>query len=168
MSGHPYIYGRGMAIAKLMQDMRRPVLKEIIRKNKERYDELCKSRDESKLDYHVFGPHGPQTVYLHGEDLYVSRSDTIDWVPKLEKLTRYGRWSSMILKDKPEVEGKPYIQWGDMVIKPIEGWPTEAEIAAEIAESSEREKKWRESVAKDPGYLGLSLNDFDAMKRTIG
>jgi hypothetical protein len=38
MIGRPYTYSRGMAIAQLMHDMRRPVLKEIVAKNKEHYE----------------------------------------------------------------------------------------------------------------------------------
>lgn len=159
MSGHPYKYGRGMAIAQLMRDMRRPALQEIVKKNKEWYDYLVKRRDESGLDYNVLGPHGPETVYLHGEDLYVSYSDTIDWVPKLSKLTKFGREAHYIRADKPEVEGEPYVQWGTQVIEPIKGWPTEEEIATEIAASAEREKNWNGS---------LSANDLSALSRLIG
>lgn len=159
MSGRPYKYGRAMAIAQLMRDMRRPALKEIVEKNKAHYDMLVKSRDESGLSYNVIGPHGPETVYLYGDDLFTSYSDSIDWVPKLEKLTRFGRPERCLVPGKPEVEGEPYIQWGTQEIKPIAGWPTEEEIAACIAESAEEEKNWNGS---------LSTNDFRAMKRLLG
>lgn len=176
MSGHPYTYGRGMAIAQLMKDMRRPALQAIVKKNKEWHELLIKRRDESGLNYHVFGPHGPTTVYLYGGDLFTSCSDTIDWVPKLQKLTKFGRHECFLTAEQIATETddrKQFPMWYSKPEKPqynepIEGWPTEAEIAAEIAESAEREKQWRDAVAKDPGYLGLSLNDFDAMKRTIG
>lgn len=161
-----------MAIAKLMRDMRRPVLQAIVEKNKKHYDELVKSRDKSGLDYHVFGPHGPETVYLYGEDLFTTHSDTIDWVPKLSKLTKYGRHKYYLTSDQLAIETDDREQFPmhysdilnkQLYIEPIEGWPTEGEIAAEIAESVERERVWRES-----GTFGLSLNDFDAMKRMVG
>lgn len=117
VSGRPYTYGRAMAIAQLMRDRRRPAIKEI-EKKKPPYNKL-------------------QEVYLHGEDLYVSYQDTIDWVPKLTKLTRDG-----------------HAIWGI-----IDGWPTEEEIAAEIAASAEREKNWNGS---------LSANDFTAVARMAG
>lgn len=126
MSGKPYTYGRAMAIAQLMRDMRRPALKKIVEEEKARYDSLVKRRDASGLDYPVCGPHGPQTVYLYGEDLFIAISDTIDWVPKLVKLNRNGSF----------YEGGI----------PVEGWPTEEEIAAEIAASAEREKNWSGSL----------------------
>ena len=139
MSGRPYTYGRGMAIAQLMRDMRRPALKKIVEEGKVWYEELVRRRDESGLDYPVCGPHGPQTVYLYGEDLFIALSDTIDWVPKLCKLNSDGS----------------FYKGGD----PIEGWPTEEEIAAEIAASAEREKNWKGS---------LSSNDFLAIQRLTG
>jgi hypothetical protein len=157
-----------MAIAQLMRDMRRPILKEIVEKNKAHYDELVKRRDKSGLNYHVFEPHGPQTVYFYGDDLFVSYSDTIDWVPKLEKLTKYGRRERYLTAEQVAVETDNKEQfpthWSDILkkqlyIEPIEGWPTEEEIAAEIAASAEREKNWNGS---------LSANDFSAMKRLIG
>jgi hypothetical protein len=95
MSGRPYTYSRSMAIAQLMVDRRRPVIK--------------KAEEDKKL----------RRVYLYGNDLFVDFQDTIDWVPKLSKLTKDGVW------------------FGDT---PIAGWPTEEEIAACIAESAEREK----------------------------
>lgn len=168
MSGRPYKYGRAMAIAQLMRDMRRPVLKAIVEEEKARYDELVKRQQESGLDYKVLGPHGPQTVYLYGEDLFIAYSDTIDWVPKLEKLTKYGRHSSYLTAEQIAAETPDPKQfptyWSEMLneqlyIGPIRGWPTEKEIAAEIAESEEREKSWNGS---------LSANDFSAMKRVIG
>ena len=139
MSGRPYTYGRAMAIAQLMRDMRRPALKKIIEENKERYDMLVKRRDESGLNYPVCGPHGIDTVYLYGEDLFIALSDTIDWVPKLCKLNQDGT----------------FYKGGS----PVEGWPTEEEIAAEIAASAEREKNWNGS---------LSANDFTAIERLSG
>lgn len=134
MSGRPYKYSRGMAIAQLMVDQRRPVIRQ--------------------------GGKNARQVFLDPatDELYVSYSDTIDWVPKLSRLTRFGREAHYIMPDKPEVEGQPYIQWGEMEIKPIEGWPTEEEIAKEIADSEEREKRGG----------GLAFNDFLAMKRMIG
>jgi hypothetical protein len=132
MSGRPYTYSRGMAIAQLMIDQRRPAIK-------------------------AAGKNLRQ-VFLYGEDLFVSYFDTIDWVPKLSKLTRYGRCEDMIVEGKPEIEGQPYTQWGTMIIEPIEGWPTEKEIAACITESAERQK--------DGG--SLSTNDITAFKRLRG
>ena len=137
---------------------RRPAIKEIIAKEKAHYDKLVKIRDESGLDYHVFSPQGPRTVYLYGDDLFVSYSDTIDWVPKLSKLSKFGREVHHLVNGKPEIEGEPYVQWGAMVIDPIPGWPTEEEIAACIAESAEREKAGG----------GFSVNDFTAMQRALG
>jgi hypothetical protein len=141
-----------MAIAQLMRDMRRPVLKEIVEKNKK--------RDKSGLDYYVLGPHAPQIVYLYGDDLFTAYSDSIDWVPKLSKLTKYGRpegylTEAQIANEATEVP----LSWTGEEIKPIEGWPTENEIAAEIAASAEREKKWSGS---------LSSNDFAAAERMLG
>lgn len=133
MSGRPYTYSRAMAIAQLMIDQRRPAVKEA-------GDNL-------------------RPVYIFGENLFVSYSDTIDWVPKLSRLTRYGREEHYINKDKPEVEGQPYIQWGTMEIKPIAAWPTEEEIAVEISASAEREKNWNGS---------LSTNDILAITRLAG
>lgn len=168
MSGRPYTYDRGMAIAQLMRDMRRPVLKKIVEKNKEWYDLLVKRRDESGLKYSVLGPHGPQTVYLYGEDLFTSYSDTIDWVPKLRKLTKYGRESSYLTEAQIAAETSDQKQfptrWSDILekqlyIESIAGWPTEEEIAAEIAASAEREKNWSGS---------LSANDFTAIGRLTG
>ena len=175
MSGHPYTYGRGMAIAKLMVDMRRPVLQEIVQKNKEWHDHLVKKRDESGLDYHVFGPHGPTTVYLYGEDLFTAYSDTIDWVTKLSKLTKYGRHAHFLIpeqiaNEKPD-DPKQFSQgYSDILnketyIDAIEGWPTEMEIAMEIAQSAERERKWSQSYQRGAENLGLELNDIDAMRR---
>ena len=126
-----------MAIAQLMRDMRRPVLKEIVEKNKERHDMLVKHRDESGLHYPVYGPHPLRIVYLYGDDLFISYSDTIDWVPKLMKIGPNGE------------------AWGGI----IEGWPTEEEIAVEIAESAEREKNWSGS---------LGANDITAFERMVG
>ena len=167
MSGRPYTYSRAMAIAQLMRDMRRPVLKKIVDENQKRYDELVKSRDESGLNYTVYGPHGPETVYLYGEDLFTSYSDTIDWVPKLSRLTKYGReahylTAEQIATETPNREQFP-TYWSDILgkqlyIEPIEGWPSEEEIAACIAESAEREKNWNGS---------LSTNDFTALARML-
>lgn len=145
MSGRPYTYERAMAIAQLMRDMRRPVLKE---------------RQEKKE--HI------RDVYLHGEDLYVSYCDTIDWVPKLSKLTKYGRQAYYLTAEQIATETDNREQfpmyWSDILnkqlyIEPIEGWPTEEEIAAEIAASAEREKNWKGS---------LSSNDFTAVARMLG
>jgi hypothetical protein len=168
MSGSPYTYSRGMAIAQLMRDMRRPALKAIVEENKKHYDELVKHRDESGLNYGVLGPHGPETVYLYGDDLFTSYSDTIDWVPKLSKLTKYGRDEKYLTAEQIAVETDNREQfplyWSDILkkqlyIEPIKGWPTEEEIAAEIAASAEREKNWNGS---------LSANDFSAMTRMLG
>ncbi len=168
MSGRPYTYSRGMAIAQLMRDMRRPALKEIVEKNKVHFDTLVKHRDESGLDYPVLGPHGPQTVYLYDGDLFTAYSDTIDWVPKLEKLTKYGRHSNYLNKAQIAVETDDPKQFPmyysdilekQLYIEPIEGWPTEEEIAKEIVDSAEREKNWNGS---------LSTNDFSAAKRLLG
>jgi hypothetical protein len=168
MSGRPYTYSRGMAIAQLMRDMRRPVLKEIVAKNKEWYDVLVKKQQESGIDYKVAGPHGPETLYLYGEDLFTSYGDTIDWVPKLSKLTRYGRQAHYLTAEQIAVETPDREQfptyWSDILkkqlyIEPIEGWPTEEEIDACVAESTEAEKNWNGS---------LSANDFTAMKRSLG
>jgi hypothetical protein len=148
MSGRPYTYGRAMAIAQLMRDMRRPVLQEMAKKDK---------------PYNT-----PQTIYKHGEDLYVSYCDTIDWVPKLSKLTKYGREARYLTADKIAVETDNREQfpayWSDILkkqlyIEPIEGWPTEEEIAAEIASSAEREKNWNGTLA---------ANDLTAIKRLLG
>lgn len=168
MSGFPYTYGRGMAIAQLMRDMRRPVLKKIVEENKERYEQLVKWHEEHKTGIKPFGPHGPETVYLYEGDLFTSYSDTIDWVPKLQKLTKYGRRSSylteaQIAAETPDQEQFP-THWSDILkkqlyIESIEGWPTEEEIAAEIAASAEREKNWSGS---------LSANDFTAFRRLAG
>jgi len=168
MSGRPYTYSRAMAIAQLMRDMRRPALKEIVEKNKKWHEELVKRRDESGLKYTVLGPHGPQTLYLYKEDLFTSYSDTIDWVPKLSKLTKYGRHEHYLTAEQIAVETDNREQFPmyyseilnrQLYIEPIEGWPTEKEIAAEIAASAEREKNWNGS---------LSANDFSAAKRIIG
>ena len=167
MSGRPYTYSRAMAIAQLMRDMRRPVLKEIVAKNKGRYDMLVKHQQESGLDYKVYGPHGLETVYLYGEDLFISYSDTIDWVPKLSKLTKYGRQAHYLTAEQIAIETDNREQfptyWSDILkkqlyIEPIEGWPTEEEIAACIAESAEREKNRNGS---------LSANDFTALTRIL-
>jgi hypothetical protein len=168
MSGRPYTYSRGMAIAQLMQDMRRPVLKEIVAREKERYDNLVKYHEAHKeWGIKPLGPHGPRTVYLYGEDLFVSYSDTIDWVPKLEKLTKYGRPENQLTEAQIATETDNRKQfptyWSDILkkqlyIEPIEGWPTEEEIAAEIAASAEREKRWKGS---------LSSNDFLAALRLL-
>lgn len=167
MSGRPYTYSRGMAIAQLMRDMRRPVLRAIVEKNKEHYDMLVKSRDKSGLKYDVYGPHGPETVYLFGEDLFTAYSDTIDWVPKLCKLTKFGRLEDYLNAEQRAAETDnreqfpthySYILNKQLYIEPIEGWPTEEEIATEIAESAEREKAGR----------SLSTNDFLAMARMLG
>jgi hypothetical protein len=139
MSGRPYTYGREMAIAQLMRDMRRPGLREL----------------------------QPRTVYLYGKDLFVSYADTIDWVSKLSKLTKYGREESQLTAEQITVETDNKEQFPtcfsdilkkQLYIEPIEGWPSEVEIAAEIAESARREK------------LGgsLSVNDISAFKRMIG
>jgi len=168
MSGRPYTYGRAMAIAQLMRDMRRPVLKKIVEEGKQRYDELVKWHEKHGTGIKPYGPHGPETVYLYGKDLFVSYSDTIDWVPKLEKLTKYGRRScyltaAQIAEETDNREQFP-MYYSDILkkqlyIEPIEGWPTEEEIAAEIAESAEREKNWNGS---------LSANDFSAIEKIIG
>jgi hypothetical protein len=157
-----------MAIAQLMRDMRRPVLKAIVEENKKHHDELIKIRDKSGLNYNVLGPHGPETVYLYGDDLFTSYSDTIDWVPKLSKLTKYGRHEHHLTAEQIATETDNREQfplyWSGILnkqlyIEPIEGWPTEEEIAAEIAASAEREKNWSGS---------LSANDFSAMARMLG
>jgi len=101
VSGRPYTYSRGMAIAQLMKDRRRPAIKE--------------AEQKKRL----------QTVYLYGEDLFVAYEDTIDWVPKLFKLSHDGK------------------TFGSA----IAGWPTEEEIAACIVESAEREKNWNGSLS---------------------
>jgi hypothetical protein len=156
-----------MAIAQLMRDMRRPVLKEIVAKNKEHYEMLVAYRDKSGLKYDVCGPHGPETVYLYGEDLFTSYSDTIDWVPKLSKLTKYGRPANQLTADQRAVETDDREQFPtyysdilkkQLYIEAIEGWPTEEEIAACIAESAEREKAGG----------GLAMNDMFAIQRAIG
>lgn len=139
MSGRPYTYGRAMAIAQLMRDMRRPALKKVVEEEQARYEYLVKVRDESGLNYPVCGPWPPVTVYLYGEDLFIAMSDTIDWVPKLCKLNPDGSFYT---------GGTP-----------VEGWPTEEEIAAEIAASAEREKNWNGS---------LSANDITAIERSNG
>jgi hypothetical protein len=145
MSGRPYTYSRGMAIAQLMRDMSRPVMQKL--------------KAEKK---HI------RDVYLHGEDLYVSYSDTIDWVPKLEKLTKYGRLSMYLTAAQVAVETddpKQFpMRWSEILnrqlyFEPIEGWPTEEEIAAKIAASAEREKNWNGS---------LSANDISAFNRMVG
>lgn len=122
MSGRPYTYSRGMAIAQLMTDRRRPAIKE--------------AEQKKRLE----------RVYLYGEDLFVAYEDTIDWVPKLSKLTSDGKQEMYI----------PYP--GGPEIEPIAGWPTEEEIAASIAESAEREKQGG----------GLSVNDITAIERMLG
>ena len=108
MSGRPDTYSQEKAIAQLMRDRRRPAIREAGK--------------------------NLRTVYLYGEDLFVAFSDTIDWIPKLSKITSDGQ------------------SWGSR----IEGWPTEEEIAAEIAASAEREKNWSGS---------LSSNDISALER---
>lgn len=140
MSGRPYTYSRSMAIAQLMRDRRRPAIKEI---------------EKKKAPYNI-----PSTVYLYKEDLFVSYQDTIDWVPKLHKLTRYGRQESYLTETQihEETADSKIISWGDYEIEPIEGWPTEEEIASCIAESAELEKAGG----------SLSTNDFTAMKRLLG
>jgi hypothetical protein len=157
-----------MAIAQLMRDMRRPVLKKIIEENKQHYDQLVKWRDEHGFNYHILGPHGPETVYLYGDDLFTSYSDTIDWVPKLSKLTRYGRNENYLTVEQIAEETDNREQFPtyysdilkkQLYIEPIKGWPTEEEIAAEITASADREKNWNGS---------LSANDFSAMERTLG
>jgi hypothetical protein len=157
-----------MAIAQLMRDMRRPALKEIVKKNKERYDWAVKRRDESGLNYPVSGPHDVQTVYLYGADLFTSYSDTIDWVPKLSKLTKYGREANRLTTEQIAAETDDREQfplyWSDILekqlyIDPIEGWPSEEEISACIEESAEAEKNWNGS---------LSANDATALRRMVG
>jgi hypothetical protein len=157
-----------MAIAQLMRDMRRPVLKEIVAEEKAHYDELVKWHEEHNTRIKPYGPHGPETVYLYGDDLFVSYSDTIDWVPKLSKLTKYGRNSHYLTAEQIAVESDNREQfptyWSDILkkqlyIEPIKGWPTEEEISVEIAASSEREKNWKG---------GLSANDFLAISRVLG
>lgn len=170
MSGRPYTYSRAMAIAQLMRDMRRPVLKEIVKNNKEWYNFLVAKRDASGIDYSVAGPHGLQEVYLYGGDLFIAYSDSIDWVPKLSKLTKYGREAhyltpEQIAAETDKREQFPMYGWDKTItehkyfIEPIEGWPTEEEIAAEIAASAEREKNWKGN---------LSANDITAMERVVG
>jgi hypothetical protein len=168
MSGRPYTYSRGMAIAQLMVDMRRPILKQIVQENKEHHDQLVKWRDEHGFKYSVLGPHGPQTVYLYGEDLFTSYSDTIDWVPKLSKLTKYGRHEKYLTTEQIAIETDNREQFPtyysdilkkQLYIEPIRGWPTEEEITACIAESAELEKNWNGS---------LSTNDFTAIRRILG
>lgn len=167
MSGAPYTYGRAMAIAQLMRDMRRPVLKAIVEKNKVLYDEAVKRRDESGLKYHVYGPHDLRPVYLYGGDLFIAYSNTIDWVPMLSKLTKYGREAycltdEQIASETPDQKQFPmhysYILKRQLYIESIEGWPTEEEIAAEIAASAEREKRGG----------GLDANDRLAARRLSG
>jgi hypothetical protein len=135
MSGRPYTYSRAMAIAQLMRDQRRPVMSEV-------------------------GKHVRQ-VFKFGEDLFVSYSDTIDWVPKLSKLSRYGREAHYLTEEQRRDENpeSKIISWGTQEIKPIEGWPTEEEIAEEIAASTEREKNWNGS---------LGDNDRTAFERLQG
>lgn len=168
MSGRLYTYSRGMAIAQLMRDMRRPALKKIIEENKEHYDELVKWHEKRNTGIKPFGPHAPTTVYLYDEDLFTSYSDTIDWVPKLSKLTKYGRAAHYLTAEQIAIETDDRKQfptyWSDILkkqlyIEPIEGWPTEEEIASEIAASVEREKNWSGS---------LSANDFSAVARLLG
>ncbi len=142
MSGRPYTYGRAMAIAQLMRDHRRPAFK--------------------KQGAHI------REVYLHGTNLYTAYSDTIDWVAKLSKLTKYGREEHYLTAKQIATETDNREQFPmyysktlkkQLYIEPIEGWPTEEEIAAEIAASAEREKNWKGS---------LSDNDFTAMGRLLG
>jgi hypothetical protein len=132
-----------MAIAQLMKDYRRPVLAEMRKKDKP-YNE-------------------PRMVYLHGEDLYVSYSDTIDWVPKLSLLTKFGREAHYLTEAQIAIETDNRNQfplyWSDILkkqlyIEPIKDWPTEEEITACIAESEAR--------ANAPS--SLSTNDITAMK----
>src|SRR5580692_1078242 len=137
MSGRPYTYSRGMAIAQLMRDNRRPAIKEI---------------EKKKPPYNR-----PRTVYLYGEDLFTAYSDTIDWVPKLSKLSKYGREIHYMTQTQIDNEhiNKP-LDWANREITPIDGWPTEEEIEACIAESAELEKSWDGS---------LSTNDISAFAR---
>jgi hypothetical protein len=167
MSGRPYTYGRGMAIAQLMRDMRRPVLKQIVSENKEHYERLVRWRDENGFDYPISGPHGPETVYLYGEDLFTAYSDTIDWVPKLSKLTRYGRHERQLTIEQVLLETDDRKQFPtyysdilkrQLYIEPIQGWPSEEEIEACIIESAERENAGG----------GLVMNDMFAMQRMLG
>jgi len=125
-----------MAIAQLMRDNRRPFM----------ITEAAK---------HV------RSVFLYGEDLFVSFSDTIDWVAKLSKLTRYGREAHYLTGEQISRENPndKVMAWGTQEIKPIAGWPTEEEIAACIAESAEAEKNW-------DGSLGA--NDRTALNRMLG
>ena len=168
MSGRPYTYSRGMAIAQLMRDMRRPALKKIVEENKKDYDYAVKRRDEGGLNYPVLGPRALTVLYLYREDLFTSYSDTIDWVPKLSKLTKYGREAHYLTAEQIAVETDDREQfptyWSDILkkqlyIEPIEGWPTEEEIADEIVASVERENSWNGS---------LSANDFSAFQRMVG
>lgn len=140
MSGRPYTYSRAMAIAQLMRDMRRPVLKKIVEENKERYEYLVNWHEEHKTGIKPYGPRGLETVYLYGEDVFVSYQDTIDWVPKLTKV------------------GPDGSAYGSI----IEGWPTEEEIAACIAESAEREAKYKDNPN------ALWVNDAAALQRLKG
>src|SRR4029077_4617663 len=134
MSGSPYTYSRGMAIAQLMVDRRRPIIKELAEKKR------------------------LPRVYLFEDDLFTAYEDSVDWVPKLTKLTRYGREVIYIWSEIQEVEGQPYNTWGGRVVEPLRGWPTEEEIAACIQESAEREKAGG----------SLSTNDIEAMRRLLG
>lgn len=134
MSGRPYKYDRAMAIAQLMRDFRRPAVK--------------KAAEDRTLEQ-VF-------LDVRTRALYVSFSDTIDWVPKLSRLSFYGRQEMYILDGKPEIDGEPYYQFkGGPEIKPIAAWPTEVEIAAEIALSALREEQGG----------SLSTNDLLAITR---
>lgn len=133
MSGRPYTYSREMAIVQLMRDYRRPVIKQLA---------------NNKL---------LRTVYLFDNQLFVSYSDTIDWVPKLSRLTRFGREEHFIWPDKPESE-EPYLSWGNQIVEPIAGWPTEQEIQDCIKESAERERQGG----------NLSTNDMIAAQRLMG
>ena len=84
-----------------------------------------------------------QTIYIgpgdYGDDLFICLTSTAEWLPRIFKLDSEGRWHPGSSK--------------------VQGWPTEEEIAACIAESEEREKNWNGS---------LSTNDFTAIKEMTG
>lgn len=68
MSGKPYKYSRGQAIAHLMRDHRRPIIQKLA--------------ENKRL----------QTVYIGADDeLFTCLTTTIEWLPRLIKLDAKGR-----------------------------------------------------------------------------
>jgi hypothetical protein len=79
MSGRPFTYSRGQAIAHLMQDHRRPIIKKLA--------------EEKRLS----------PVYIYKDDLFVCWTSTAEWLPRLYKLTPQGRQENTSMWDGSDV-----------------------------------------------------------------